>query len=54
MAEETETNAGIWSKGMVVRSSVGDSRLWRTPSEVGESDLSSRERLDGDGGSDIA
>jgi hypothetical protein len=39
---------------MVVTSSVADSRLWRTPSEVGESDLSSREWLDGGGSSATA
>lgn len=54
MAGEGETRAGIWSMGMVVSSSVVDSRLWRTPSEVGESDLSSREWLDGGGSSATA
>jgi hypothetical protein len=47
MTGETETRAGIWSMGIFVTSSVADIRLWRTPSEVGESDLSSREWLDG-------
>src|SRR6266702_182135 len=54
MTGGTEARAGIWCRGVVVTSSVADSRLWRTPSEVGESDLSSREWLDGDGSSATA
>lgn len=54
MTGEADTRAGIWCRGMVATSSVADSRLWRTPSEVGESDLSSREWLDGGGSSATA
>lgn len=53
MIGQTDGRAVIWCVGVVTFSTV-DSRLWRTPSEVGESDLSSREWLDGGGSSATA
>lgn len=42
MAGKAEARAGIWSRGAVVMASVVDSRLWRTSSETGDREPSSR------------